>query len=223
MMDQMMYKEERAKLRATEDAAAEAWQQGGTTATTTPSSTATPQLVSPRRPRDTGDDIFRLNDAKIKEKEDNTVNTAPLSKADLIKEITARPAHLTRRDSVEVLKPKKKVEVGAVILFDRLLDMLTPMCTPLTYEALVDEIFRIKNTCVELEESLARFDNKKPAPTPAEAPSAEPKFTKVPLTSADAIFQVSPSLIYFGSYASHLLPPTIPRLPYLFLLPRYLK
>jgi hypothetical protein len=37
-------------------------------------------------------------------------------------------------------------EIQEVVLIDREIDMVTPLCTPLTYEALIDEVFGITNS-----------------------------------------------------------------------------
>ena len=36
-------------------------------------------------------------------------------------------------------------QIDAIILLDRSVDFLTPLSTPLTYEALIDEVYGIKN------------------------------------------------------------------------------
>ena len=37
-------------------------------------------------------------------------------------------------------------DIDAVIFLDRSVDLISPMCTPLTYEALIDEILGIEHT-----------------------------------------------------------------------------
>ncbi|KAF6150441.1 hypothetical protein GIB67_023940 [Kingdonia uniflora] len=67
-------------------------------------------------------------------------------------------------------------EISTVILLDREVDMVTPMCTQLTYEGLLDEILGINNGSVELEASImgGQKDGKK---------------IKVPLNSNDKLFK----------------------------------
>lgn len=67
-------------------------------------------------------------------------------------------------------------EINTLILLDREVDMITPMCSQLTYEGLVDEFLRVNNGAVELDASImgAQQDNKK---------------TKVPLNSSDKLFK----------------------------------
>ncbi|KAH6834410.1 Sec1/munc18-like proteins superfamily [Perilla frutescens var. hirtella] len=54
-------------------------------------------------------------------------------------------------------------EINTLILLDREVDMITPMCTQLTYEGLVDECLGIDNGAVELDASImgAQQDGKK--------------------------------------------------------------
>lgn len=58
--------------------------------------------------------------------------------------------------------------IDSIILIDRQVDMVTPLCTQLTYEGLVDEIVGIKNAAVELDASITN-----PAPpTPSSSTAA---------------------------------------------------
>jgi vacuolar protein sorting-associated protein 33A len=41
-------------------------------------------------------------------------------------------------------------EVDTLILLDRTVDLVTPLCTQLTYEGLIDEVLGISNGSVEL-------------------------------------------------------------------------
>ena len=43
-----------------------------------------------------------------------------------------------------------------MILIDRAVDMITPLCTQLTYEGLVDEILGIKNGSVSMDKEGMR-------------------------------------------------------------------
>ncbi|KAE7997001.1 hypothetical protein FH972_001676 [Carpinus fangiana] len=67
-------------------------------------------------------------------------------------------------------------EINTLILLDREVDMVTPMCSQLTYEGLLDEFLRINNGSVELDSSImgAQQDGKK---------------IKVPLNSSDKLFK----------------------------------
>lgn len=67
-------------------------------------------------------------------------------------------------------------EINTLILLDRELDMVTPMCSQLTYEGLVDEFFHINNGAVELDASVMGAQQ-------------EGKKVKVPLNSSDKLFK----------------------------------
>eukprot|EP00696_Hemimastix_kukwesjijk_P015922 gnl/Hemi2/419_TR141_c0_g2_i1.p2 gnl/Hemi2/419_TR141_c0_g2~~gnl/Hemi2/419_TR141_c0_g2_i1.p2 ORF type:complete len:283 (+),score=88.25 gnl/Hemi2/419_TR141_c0_g2_i1:147-995(+) len=58
-------------------------------------------------------------------------------------------------------------EIDTLILIDRDVDLVTPMMTQLTYEGLVDEIFKIKHTYVDLPpEILGQTGDKKKSKLP---------------------------------------------------------
>ncbi|XP_021891632.1 vacuolar protein-sorting-associated protein 33 homolog, partial [Carica papaya] len=61
-------------------------------------------------------------------------------------------------------------EINTLILLDREVDMVTPMCSQLTYEGLLDEFLHINNGAVELDASIMGVQQ-------------EGKKTKVPLNS----------------------------------------
>ena len=44
-------------------------------------------------------------------------------------------------------------EIDAVVFLDRSVDLISPMCTPLTYEALIDEILGIEHTYDDMHSS----------------------------------------------------------------------
>ncbi|XP_062092033.1 vacuolar protein-sorting-associated protein 33 homolog [Humulus lupulus] len=67
-------------------------------------------------------------------------------------------------------------EINTLILLDREVDMVTPMCSQLTYEGLLDEILHINNGAVELEASIMGAQQ-------------EGKKIKVPLNSSDKLFK----------------------------------
>eukprot|EP00898_Chlorokybus_atmophyticus_P003266 jgi/Chlat1/3940/Chrsp26S04033 len=72
-------------------------------------------------------------------------------------------------------------EFDTMVLIDREVDMLTPMCTQLTYEGLIDEILRINNGTVEMEQKV-----QDPA---GAASSSTTKKVKIPLNSSDKLFR----------------------------------
>ncbi|KAG0486185.1 hypothetical protein HPP92_008280 [Vanilla planifolia] len=67
-------------------------------------------------------------------------------------------------------------EINTLILIDREVDMVTPMCFQLTYEGLLDEILQVNNGAVEVDASIigAQQDTKK---------------IKVPLNSSDKLYK----------------------------------
>ncbi|XP_025808988.1 vacuolar protein-sorting-associated protein 33 homolog isoform X1 [Panicum hallii] len=67
-------------------------------------------------------------------------------------------------------------EINTVILLDREVDMVTPMCSQLTYEGLLDEMLQINNGSVEVDASIMgnQQDGKK---------------VKVPLNSSDKLYK----------------------------------
>ncbi|CAL0321291.1 unnamed protein product [Lupinus luteus] len=67
-------------------------------------------------------------------------------------------------------------EINTVILLDREVDMVTPLCTQLTYEGLLDEFLHVSNGSVELDASIMGLQQ-------------EGKKTKVPLNSSDKLFK----------------------------------
>ncbi|CAK8570150.1 unnamed protein product [Lathyrus sativus] len=67
-------------------------------------------------------------------------------------------------------------EINTVILLDREVDMVTPLCSQLTYEGLLDEFLHINNGSVEIDGSILGL------------PQDEKK-TKVPLNSSDKLFK----------------------------------
>ncbi|KAJ1555943.1 COP9 signalosome complex subunit 1, partial [Cladochytrium tenue] len=71
-------------------------------------------------------------------------------------------------------------EFDSVIVLDRTVDLISPMCTQLTYEGLIDEIYGIRSTFAELDSTIVG-----PAPNAAAGAS---RTRKVPLSSADRLY-----------------------------------
>ncbi|KAL8515704.1 hypothetical protein ACS0TY_014400 [Phlomoides rotata] len=67
-------------------------------------------------------------------------------------------------------------EINTIILLDREVDMVTPMCSQLTYEGLIDEFLGVNNGAVELDASIMGGQQ-------------EGKKLKVPLNSSDKLFK----------------------------------
>ncbi|XAR72134.1 hypothetical protein NMG60_11018663 [Bertholletia excelsa] len=68
-------------------------------------------------------------------------------------------------------------EINTLILLDREVDMVTPMCSQLTYEGLLDEFLHVNNGAVELDASIMGVQQQ------------EGKKMKVPLNSSDKLFK----------------------------------
>ncbi|KAK5579940.1 hypothetical protein RB653_009629 [Dictyostelium firmibasis] len=83
-------------------------------------------------------------------------------------------------------------EIDSLILLDRDIDTITPMCTQLTYEGLIDEIFTINNNAVFLNEDIVvppQNQQSAPASAPSSAsPPAQIKKVPFPLHSNDKVY-----------------------------------
>ncbi|KAG0261630.1 hypothetical protein DFQ27_002865 [Actinomortierella ambigua] len=93
--------------------------------------------------------------------------------------------------------------IDSLIIIDRGVDLVTPLCTQLTYEGLIDELFHIKNSFVEVDASLAAPSAQAKGATSATSASAGAASTsatggaaagtagkkkKVPLNGGDKLF-----------------------------------
>ncbi|KAL7412422.1 vacuolar protein sorting 33A [Mrakia frigida] len=117
-----------------------------------------------------------------------------VGKGDAAKSLSNQLQTLRQTDSSSSPLPLS-TQIDAMIVLDRSVDWVTPMCTQLTYEGLIDEIMGIKNSHVEVSPTLL---NANPAPTPAATPplsGATPSTTtpavkkkKHPLNSSDKVF-----------------------------------
>ena len=57
-----------------------------------------------------------------------------------------------------------KGDIESLIILDRNIDFITPLCTQLTYNGLIDEIFEIKNNLVKLDPTILNKEGEKPIP-----------------------------------------------------------
>ncbi|KAI7907781.1 Sec1-like protein [Cokeromyces recurvatus] len=86
--------------------------------------------------------------------------------------------------------------IDQLIIIDRNVDLITPLCTELTYEGLIDEIFGIKHCFIELDAALvnpAQSPDKTPNTPSASVQPAVPlsstlKKKKYVLNSSDKLF-----------------------------------
>ncbi|CAM6126841.1 unnamed protein product [Calypogeia fissa] len=76
-------------------------------------------------------------------------------------------------------------EIDTMILLDRQVDLVTPMCWQLTYEGLIDEFLSINNGAVELSPTILG----QTPPAGGAAASSTAKKVKVPLNSSDNLFR----------------------------------
>jgi hypothetical protein len=91
-------------------------------------------------------------------------------------------------------KSRPPADIDSLIILDRDVDLVTPMMTQMTYEGLIDEIFGISNTFVDLEPSVVGVEN---------APAG--RKIKQPLNSNDTLFADVRDL-NFGVLQVHLSP-----------------
>ncbi|KAF9314146.1 hypothetical protein BG003_004491 [Podila horticola] len=118
-----------------------------------------------------------------------------LGKGDYSKALCDMMLRMRREMAVDDLDASQTLQlsqnIDSLIIIDRSVDMVTPLCTQLTYEGLIDEIFHIKNSFVEVDASLAN-----PASANAGAggsaatasTAATGKKKKVPLNGGDKLF-----------------------------------
>lgn len=61
--------------------------------------------------------------------------------------------------STSAATPLQSGSIDSMIVMDRAVDLVTPLCTQLTYEGLVDEVVGIKNCQCLFSVSLPQSDN----------------------------------------------------------------
>ncbi|KAI8827289.1 Sec1-like protein [Fimicolochytrium jonesii] len=77
-------------------------------------------------------------------------------------------------------------EINSLVIIDRSVDFVTPLCTQLTYEGLVDEVIGIRSTFVEVDATMV---GGAPQATGTSAISSQTaKTKKVPLNGSDPLF-----------------------------------
>src|SRR5690348_8033812 len=87
------------------------------------------------------------------------------------------------RKEVDHEIPKVPPEIDQLIIIDRECDLITPMCTQLTYEGLIDEVFGISSGFLDVEPEIIGV-TANPAPNAA----APPKKSKIALNSNDKVY-----------------------------------
>lgn len=81
-----------------------------------------------------------------------------------------------RREQLSDVPTPEVSNISMCILLDRQVDMVTPLCTQLTYEGLLDEFLQINNASVEVDPLLMGVER-------------STKKIKVPLNSSDKLFR----------------------------------
>ncbi|KAG6964941.1 hypothetical protein JG688_00007464 [Phytophthora aleatoria] len=105
-------------------------------------------------------------------------------KGAMAKVIYQMMAHFRREQEVAgnpigVLDP----EIDTVVLIDRNVDLVTPMCSPMTYEGLLDEILGITHGFITVDAELIADDD-----GPNSGNSNRPAQVSVPLNSNDKLY-----------------------------------
>ncbi|KAF4044330.1 Sec1 family [Phytophthora infestans] len=105
-------------------------------------------------------------------------------KGTMAKVIYQMMAHFRREQEVAgnpigVLDP----EIDTVVLMDRNVDLVTPMCSPMTYEGLLDEILGITHGFITVDAELIADDD-----GPNSGSSNRPAQVSVPLNSNDKLY-----------------------------------
>ncbi|KAG0032734.1 hypothetical protein BGZ82_006435 [Podila clonocystis] len=122
-----------------------------------------------------------------------------LGKGDYSKALCDMMLRMRREMAVDDLDASQTLQlsqnIDSLIIIDRSVDMVTPLCTQLTYEGLIDEIFHIKNSFVEVDASLANPASANTgagasaaAASTAASTAAPGKKKKVPLNGGDKLF-----------------------------------
>ncbi|KAG0072288.1 hypothetical protein BGZ89_007173 [Linnemannia elongata] len=120
-----------------------------------------------------------------------------LGKGDYSKALCDMMLRMRREMAVDDLDASQTMQlsqnIDSLIIIDRSVDMVTPLCTQLTYEGLIDEIFHIKNSFVEVDASLASAASAPPgggagSGTQSSATAPTGKKKKVPLNGGDKLF-----------------------------------
>ncbi|KAF9942459.1 hypothetical protein BGZ67_001441 [Mortierella alpina] len=123
-----------------------------------------------------------------------------LGKGDHSKALCDMMLRMRREMAVDDLDASQTLQlsqsIDSLIIIDRSVDMVTPLCTQLTYEGLIDEIFHIKNSFVEVDASLASATSAPTGTTAGTTPttgsgstSVPGKKKKVPLNGGDKLFE----------------------------------
>ncbi|KAI3426123.1 hypothetical protein D9Q98_008502 [Chlorella vulgaris] len=89
--------------------------------------------------------------------------------------------------------------IDTLILLDRCLDMVTPMCTQLTYEGLLDEVFGLSCGQMKAEAPAAAAAEAGASSSASASAGAAPRKKVYGLNSADAVFRETRDSFYVGA------------------------
>ncbi|CAG8459081.1 4227_t:CDS:10, partial [Scutellospora calospora] len=118
-----------------------------------------------------------------------------IGKGDCAKQLADMLIRMRREVAVDDPSPLSiSQSVDSLIIIDRSVDLITPLCTQLTYEGLIDEVFGIKTSHVEVDSSIVGVSSSATATntsTPSQSqPPIQPqaKKKKISLNSGDKLF-----------------------------------
>ncbi|KAK8849539.1 hypothetical protein IAR55_004874 [Kwoniella newhampshirensis] len=84
--------------------------------------------------------------------------------------------HTSGSSQYREIEPSEQVD--SLIVLDRSIDWVTPMCTQLTYEGMLDEFVGINNSHIEIDPALIDPSQAPPAPSPSTSNLASTPITK---------------------------------------------
>jgi hypothetical protein len=87
--------------------------------------------------------------------------------------------------------------VDSLIIIDRSVDLITPLCTQLTYEGLIDEVFGIRASHVEVDSSLIGITP--PNPATSSVVNSSISNTNLPLSQTSSQHQTKKKKIALNS------------------------
>lgn len=80
-------------------------------------------------------------------------------------------------------------EIDSMIILDRSADLVTPLLTQLTYEGLIDELFGIKNSYIDVDAEMIGGNKPPPSPVGGAGPPPPQGPKKLLLNSVDSLFK----------------------------------
>ncbi|KDO21963.1 hypothetical protein SPRG_12829 [Saprolegnia parasitica CBS 223.65] len=97
-------------------------------------------------------------------------------------------AHMQKKQKSDgIALGSAEAEIDTLIVLDRTVDLVTPLCTPFTYEGLLDEIIGIAHGSIRVASELVEDPPEKPKAN-APPPPPRPAMATVPLNSSDDLY-----------------------------------